>query len=191
MNIAGKTIAIVGDSHMEALGPRLRTMLASKGARVVFVEARRGWSTARYAATGLRIPQADIVLIELGGNDRPTSRASYASSIRTVLSFVPSGARVIWIGPAIETRTDIDHDLVAELQRQIVPSLGAGWWDGRSMTRAADLRSDRLHFTSTGYDSWASKISNRLTGSIAPLIMAAGVTTLVVAIFVATVRGPQ
>ena len=50
MTVRGKTIAIVGDSHMEALGPRLRRQLTAKGARVLMAEARRGWSTARYVA---------------------------------------------------------------------------------------------------------------------------------------------
>lgn len=189
----GKTVAIVGDSHMEALGPRLRRDLLARGARVLLVEARRGWSTARYVARrDVTIPPADIVVVELGGNDRPTTESSYASTIRAFLEMVPQRSKVIWVGPAVEATDRVDHDRVAVLQRRILGRLGKTWWDARPMTSVADLRSDRLHFTARGYDAWATKLSDRLDSSgLGPIVLAAGALVLVAGIFIATVRGPQ
>lgn len=161
----GTRVALIGDSHMEALGPRLRQLLpAQLGAIVVRVEPRRGWSTKRYRQTGAvsaLAAGADVVVIELGGNDAsvgigPTEHARDVSAL--VRAAAP--AKVIWVGPGVTLRPDLEayRAPIREVQRQVVPALGGAWIDGQSLTRAQDLRSDRVHYTAPGYERWATAL---------------------------------
>lgn len=166
---------LIGDSHMEALGPRLQQMLGGKGHRVGFV-AHRGWSVRRYVrernlerTVWARQPY-DTVVIELGGNDGVSvpSPEQHAEEMRALVEqlirsgAIGEGTRVVWFGPAVADSTRTDHDAIAEIQRRVSP---VKWIDSRPLTKKAYLRSDRLHFTGEGYTHWAEGITRKLTGS--------------------------
>jgi len=182
--VAGRKISVIGDSHMEALGPRLRRLLSSAGASSVRTEARRGWSTGRYAAAGELSALAagsDLVVVELGGNDSPGS--SYAETVASVLRQVSApGREVVWVGPAVATRPDvaIRHNQTADLQRAILASAGIRFIDGRRLTVPGELRDDHVHFSAEGYDRFATGILRELQSSsegLVALLMVAALGT--------------
>lgn len=170
----------VGDSHMEALGPRLQSLLPGHVGHV----AHRGWSVRRYARERIleraRWPRQpyDVVAIELGGNDGvevPSMEQHFEDMKMVLLQLSDSGAigrgtEIYWFGPAVADSTRTDHDAIAEMQKRLAPRLGVKWIDSRPLTRKDELRSDRLHFTGAGYDRWASNIEKKVTGSGAGLM---------------------
>ena len=69
------SVFIVGDSHVQMLGPTLTHRLEDEGVTVAGYEARPGWSTARYQRRGdlqdvlEAAGRPEIVVVSLGGND--------------------------------------------------------------------------------------------------------------------------
>lgn len=197
-SLSGKRVLIVGDSHSQVLGPLLAARLRSRGARVVDVVANPGWSTARYLSEGNVASKAaragaDVVIIELGGNDWPRSLEAYAGQLGELVRRVQrTGARVIWLGPATATKEPwkANHRKVASWQSSVLPQMGVEWIDSIRHTYGGH-RADGVHFTRTGYAAWADGIIDELSGLYRPKtlvpIFIVGVIGL---IFWATVRGP-
>lgn len=164
----GTNVAIFGDSHMEALGPRLRRELPALGLRLTHVEARRGWSTRRYLRSG-DIPAltrgADVVIVELGGNDAAAhiGPEGHASDVQQVIQEV-APAKVIWVGPGVTLREDLERyrGPIRRAQRRVVEGAGGAWIDSQSLTRPGDLRSDQVHFSASGYDHWTQELVPKL-----------------------------
>lgn len=174
MAIRGKRIVLIGDSHMEALGPRLKRLLEAQGNEVGFV-AKRGWSSRRYLASAEGRDAlgmgalGDVVVIELGGNNREFDEREYRNQIGQVLRATgkPSSS-IIWVGPpasnaAVAPEVAQHHERTSRLQRRIVPMFRARWVDSRPMTRSG-WAPDGVHFTREGYDRWASKLVRGLEG---------------------------
>lgn len=169
----GAKVAIIGDSHMEALGPRLSRALPSQlGVGVTNVEARRGWSARRYLRE-TSIPQlvqgADVVIVELGGNDASAriSPQAHASDVGEMIRLI-GDKRLVWVGPGVTQREDLRalRAPIRQAQRQVVRSAGGEYIDGRDVTRMSDLRADGVHFSGEGYD--------RMTSQLMPWLAAAG-----------------
>lgn len=168
----GTRVALIGDSHMEALGPRLVRLIPDQlGARVVNVEARRGWSTRAYLRSR-DLPAlaagADVVVIELGGNDAAAQIGpeQHAEDVQAVIAAV-APAKVVWVGPGVTLRQDLEsyRGPIRQAQRMVVEREGGAWIDSQPLTRAQDLRSDRIHFTAQGYDEWARKLVPKLASA--------------------------
>jgi len=165
----GKRVVIIGDSHMEALGPRLARRLPSDtGVTVQHVEPRRGWSARRYVREGgIRslTRGADVVIIELGGNDAAASigPARHAQDIATLMDQA-APASVIWVGPGVTLRPDLEaaRAPLRATQRQVVPARGGAWIDSQPMTRESDLAPDRVHFRRAGYAWWTDQLAPAL-----------------------------
>lgn len=93
---------------------------------------------------------------------------------------------VVWVGPARVRTTDHPQgfyrtpsnrertreeaearqqrvqelkDIVNEIQREFLPTLGVAWLDGFAMTRDLQHRADGLHFVASGSRTWAQRIS--------------------------------
>jgi lysophospholipase L1-like esterase len=185
MDLRGRTIALVGDSHMEALGPRLKRALLAAGARSVSVVARRGWSARRYVQSvegraQLRAAgRADLVFIDLGGNNQEFRPGTYREQLRDLLEQVGRPSRVIWIGPPASSmdrapETAARHQKTAELQRSILPPWGVRWIDSRPFTRA-DWAPDGVHFTRAGYDRWAARLVKSFDATSGVIWLLAGI----------------
>lgn len=165
----GKRVVIIGDSHMEALGPRLRARLPRvAGVTIQHIEPRRGWSARRYLREGgvaSLTRGADVVIFELGGNDAAAriSPEIHARDIATLMSQA-APAKVIWVGPGVTLRPDLEtaRAPLREMQARVVPEQGGAWVDGQPMTRESDLRSDRVHFSASGYTHWADQLAPAL-----------------------------
>lgn len=168
----GVRVAILGDSHMQALGPRLRRRLEAMGIHVTRVEARPGWSVPRYLSVG-DVPQlvagSDVVVVELGGNDASLGRTPerHAAEMRRLLAQVGQ-RRVVWVGPGVTAREDLEarRAPLRGAQKQVMASVGGRWVDARPMTRTQDLRADGVHFTAAGYDRWASLLAPSLVDAM-------------------------
>lgn len=163
-------VFILGDSHVQMLGPILSRQLEEERIRVVGHESRPGWSTQSYRRTGdLRVllerrGRPEIVVVSLGGNDWPGSEERYRSQLRWVVEEArAAGAeRILWLGPATSAverspqaaEVGARHERNAEWQRQLLPQLGVVWIDSRPMTRRFHAP-DGIHFTRSGYRTWA------------------------------------
>lgn len=165
----GTNVAIFGDSHMEALGPLLERLLPDQlGVNVVRAEARRGWSTGAYLRSG-DIPDlvrgADVVIVELGGNDAAAQVGPerHARDVRRVLEQV-APRKVIWVGPGVTLREDLERyrGPIRHAQKRVVEAANGSWIDSQPLTRAGDLRTDRIHFTMGGYRHWANALVPKL-----------------------------
>lgn len=169
------TIAFIGDSHAEALWPRVEKRIAGTGYEVVLKEANRGWSEASYRSKKPTLPatlaaaRPDVVVIEIGGNAQPSGgEDKYRSDVEWLVSAAKAAGagRILWFGPAtsdanIAAETASRHDWAAEMQRAILPALGVEWYDSRPTTLTGQ-RSDGVHFDSSAYDRWAAEIAARI-----------------------------
>ncbi len=167
---APPSVFIVGDSHVQMLGPTLGRRLEAAGVEVAGYEARPGWSTARYQRSGdlqdvlERAGRPEIVVVSLGGNDFVGSAETYYAQLAWVVDRArAAGAQqIVWLGPATSdeaagaraAEVALRHEHNAELQAELLPALGVTWIDSRPMTEA-DHRRDGVHFTRAGYVRWA------------------------------------
>lgn len=157
--------ALVGDSHAQALWPRLSSALMAAGDQVVLSVASPGWSESRYLSDGriadmLRDARPDRVLYELGGNNRLKDPAAYATVLERLVELArAAGADVRWVGPgaAVTEPWAGAHETTAELQARLLEHLGVPWFDSRPVTQR-DHRDDGVHFTGAGYDRWAAAL---------------------------------
>lgn len=169
-------VLLVGNSHGQALWPRLTPFLTARGHEVVSF-ARPGWSEQRYDQdptfwVGLAASRPQGVVVELGSNNRLAASAYRQMLLRFVDRFSRAGPLGLWwVGPptAIEPETAAYHERAAEVQAAVLPSLvGAAWFDSRPVTRE-DHREDRVHFTPTGYSRWARALEPWLAKPISTL----------------------
>jgi hypothetical protein len=160
-------IALIGDSHSQALWPIVRPALAAAGHIVVLQEANPGWSEAKYLSSTLGAKLAgakpDLVVYELGGNNMKMDMASYRNDALGLVQLAKqAGASVLWLGPpssnaAVAASTSARHEATANMQEQ----LGLDWVDSRPYT-LSNHRSDGVHFDSTGYNNWAKSVLPQL-----------------------------
>lgn len=156
---------VIGDSHVEALGPRLRTMLARQGIQVERVVANRGMSTDWYNQQNrLRQAQSELAIVVLGTNDRAPDKAAYQVKLRTAAETLKGVARrIVWVGPPLILDAEVSSRVqpVREVQEDFLPHMGVTWIDSSPFTRGAHAP-DGIHFTGGGYDVWAHGIADEL-----------------------------
>jgi lysophospholipase L1-like esterase len=149
------SIYILGDSHTQALGPRLESRLTGHS---VTYEAFPGYSTKR-ALDAASIPHGqDEVVLSLGGNDFGNQEAARASLVAAVRARNPK-ANIVWFGPFHSTDAAVDARHAAQTLAQAtqLPSLGVSWVDTRPLS-PPDHAPDGVHFTGTGYSKIADSM---------------------------------
>jgi lysophospholipase L1-like esterase len=191
-------VALIGDSHTQALWPLVRSALEDAGHEVVLERAEPGWTAERYGTEGkvqFQLVEAapDVVLIELGGNNSNFDADYFDHAGWLIDAARRAGAKkILWFGPAssdpsVAPSTAERHDRTAEMQGDHIEVLGVKWFDSRPWTQTGH-RSDGVHFTSEGYDAWAAQIVDtfRKHGAGFPLVawvgLSAGVLGLIAAI---------
>lgn len=171
-------VLLVGDSHSQALWPRIKPYLEARGHEVMAI-SNPGWSEKRYlddpALWGAveRFRPTGVV-VELGGNNRLHGDA-YASLLRTFVDRLKGGGATVvwWVGPSAAVREPwrASHDATAAEQKKVIPDLpNTRWMDSRPFTDV-NHRDDGVHFTRTGYDRWALEIQAFL---VRPVVLASG-----------------
>jgi len=177
-----KRIVLIGDSHMEALGPRLTRSLPRLGVSVLGATANRGKSAHWYVAQGI-VPAltrgADVVIFELGGNDASQHRTATEHK-RDVATLIQQArpAEVIWIGPGVTTRADLEayRHPIRGAQKSVVSGAKGAWIDSQPLTRIADRRRS-LHrggIRSMGRPSSAQTCVGNGCQSVAGVVWAGG-----------------
>jgi lysophospholipase L1-like esterase len=160
-------VALIGDSHMQALGPRIKTQLALEGVESTVV-ANAGKSLGWYLSTGelsRAAAGATHVVFEIGGND--DWRASPIDDVRTAIQNalgIIEPRRSLWVGPATARADGADdararHEDTAEKYGMLLGGR-VEWLDSRGVTRTGQ-REDGVHFTPEAYDAWAAVITKR------------------------------
>jgi hypothetical protein len=141
-------IYVLGDSHTQALGPRLVSRFPEH--RVRF-EAFAGHSTARAFGKAAIPSGQDVVVLSLGGNDMGDQGAARTALVNAVAARNPA-ARILWFGPFTAAKSDVDarHAQQTAAQGRQLPVLGVSWYDTRPWSRTGH-RDDLVHFTGTGY----------------------------------------
>jgi lysophospholipase L1-like esterase len=160
-------IYMLGDSHTQALGPRVKTLLGAQGHEVRF-ESFPGQGT-RLAHQKATIPSGmDTVILALGGNDFGLQGPAREKLSLDVRKKNPQ-AVIYWIGPAYATKADVGvrHDQQAENQREHLPRLGVYWFDSRPITRTGH-GPDGVHFKPDAYSAWAKSIATVVTVPLEP-----------------------
>ena len=152
--VEGKRIAMVGDSHAEALQRTAGALVRAAGGSFV-ADARSGWSTARYAASGAVSgvsAGADYLIVVLGTNDGvPDVEAAH----RIVQQ--AGSARVVWWGPPPLVRSDV-RGLPWQIGHAYQPAVfeAGGLWVDSTAFLSFDLFNERgIHLTQAGYERWA------------------------------------
>lgn len=159
---------VLGDSHTQALGPRIKTRFPGHNVRF---EAFPGYSTDR-AQGAANIPLGmDAVVLSLGGNDRGDKSGARANLVSAVRTRNPR-AKIVWFGPFdahLHEWAGSVHDEQAESQRRQLPLLGVTWIDTRPFSRTGH-RADNVHFTASGYTA----IADRMKAPIAAALTGGG-----------------
>jgi lysophospholipase L1-like esterase len=159
------SIYMLGDSHSQALGPRMKTRLNALGHSVNFQAfPGRGTSAAQRLAT---IPSGqDAVILSLGGNDRGDQSAARKTLVDVVKLRNP-GAKIVWFGPFAAPNSWVGpiHDQQADAQRSQVPHLGVVWVDTRPFSNTGH-RADDVHFTAIGYSQIADAMKGRFLAAL-------------------------
>lgn len=158
------SIYVLGDSHTQALGPRIKTRFPEHSVRV---EAFPGYSTDR-AHGKASIPYGqDLVVLSLGGNDFGDKTAARKNLVAALQARNP-GAEIVWFGPfAAPAHPTVGprHDQQAEAQRRQLPLLGVRWYDTRPWSKTGH-RADNVHFTASGYTNIADAMTSRIQDSL-------------------------
>lgn len=153
-------VYFLGDSHAEAIGPRLRSRLSP----ALEFQAFRGYSTERAHDAAALATGQDLIVISLGGNDYGDQSKARAALVADVRTRNPR-AVIVWIGPFDVANLDAGdvrerHDAQAEAQRAQLSALGVRWIDARPWK--AKHGPDGVHFTPAGYDALADAIAAQI-----------------------------
>lgn len=152
------TRILIGDSHASGLA----AAAARVGRPFAAVESMSGQRTRTIAESGwlrAHAAGADEVWIVSSGNDRAPD--DLGPPVRSLLEQA-QGARVVWLGPPVALRSDVDAEhagTTAKLHR-LLAARGARHYgakvtfiDSRPLTRGGHAP-DGVHFTSSGYGAW-------------------------------------
>ena len=162
---------LVGDSHMQALGPRLTELMEPFGVDVVNTLTNAGKSTVWYADQQL-VERAvltdapDVVVFVLGGNDQCWGEVEQERAMRALVAQA-APARVVWVGPLSAAVPDVDrrHACSTSYSRAVARKLRIPFLDLRRYT-PHDMYRDGVHLTAAGYDQFSLDIAERLADLI-------------------------
>lgn len=156
-------IYMLGDSHTQSIGPRLKSILGDE----FRFEAFPGYSTARADAARKLVPRdASTIILSLGGNDFGDQSAARTRLVSSLRAGNPS-ARFIWVGPYdSKDRTVAARHLAQALeQRDQFKNSSVRWIDGASWSSGLKHVADGTHFTADAYSTLASKIAETVSSS--------------------------
>lgn len=168
-----KKILFLGDSQAAGVVPHLAAALDPQKYLLVYGQGFTGLTTRGLLESSkledaLARYQPDVVVLYFGGND--TANERYTSTLTDVAGLaISTGAQLIWIGPALAARDDVDerHAAVAQMQRTFFDQAGVPWINAREFTTAGH-RTDGVHFTQDAYRYQARQIAGRLDAILAP-----------------------
>lgn len=185
MNVAGKSIIIIGDSHsagggLGAFGPTLKAELEAKGATVRLL-AKGGTASANWLKPDKLAPVAgqtfDLAIIALGTNDAANANRAageYGRNLNSELSTAVTSIEkladrlaldFIWVGPPpMGNKTKwYSQKVMDALYDKALPVFGQKAIDSRPLATSGML-GDGVHYGTSGAKAWAQKVAARFAG---------------------------
>lgn len=169
-------ILLVGDSHMQALGPRLGELLDTYGIESLGGLAQPGKSTRWYSEQRLvadAVTQHDpgAVVFILGGNDQcwgDAQQAVYWDELIHQARILHPDTKIVLAGPPSAASPDVDrrHVCSTNATRAYARANRLPFIDTREVTPEDKHREDRVHFTSDGYDEMALALAPRISEAL-------------------------
>lgn len=161
--MAGRWL-LLGDSHLEAIGPRLRPLLAPRGITTRAI-VRRGQGVSSFVDDeevfrAVQELRPDATIIFLGGNDGRDD-PEYQAKVRRLLSQVPNP---VWVGPwfASDSAVQRRHLRADGEIRSAASRAGIPYLNGQAFSPRAQLAPDGVHYTQAGYATIAERIAPAL-----------------------------
>lgn len=159
-----KTAAIIGDSQGGGLASPLSARLEARGYSVVSTKTEVGISTAAAIEAGFfAIPDVDLLIVILGGND--TGTTSYRATLGHALALAsPHARKIVWVGPmqSADAGVDARHQGVTDRQRETMAILRTTWINGRPLSAGLEHSPDGTHFTHPAYVELAKRIDSAI-----------------------------
>lgn len=165
-------MVLIGDSHMEMLGPLTARRLRDE-CRVSHF-AFRGAASRVIArdldVAALRRLRPSVVVLVAGSNDYGVRRTSrYRGRVEALLDAIRTvrPERVIWYGPPSvdaerserNARVATNHAEVARMQRELAADMDwVEWVDAAPITEGHNGTRDGIHLTRRGYGAWVDHI---------------------------------
>jgi len=156
---------LLGDSHLEAIAPRLSALLRTQGIDTMAI-VRRGHGALSFigdpeVAAAVQQFRPTATILFLGGNDGRSDGEVQRN--RQLLSEVPNP---VWVGPwfAEEPAVQARHLRADQAIRTATVRAGVPYVDGQHLSPRGRLQSDGVHYTQGGYAEIAR-------GLVAPLVM--------------------
>jgi hypothetical protein len=173
----------IGDSHLEAMLPRIRDLSAEKGIGGA-IYARSGWSSGKWLAAGdavglIASRRPDMVVYVLGTNDDPVNPQAVQGLVAAA-----GGRPVVWFGPFHSTEKDAALRAV----------LGASFISGASLAAGLPFPRGNVHLTAAGYRDLAARLVDSASASrtrrIHPAVIIGGTIAVGVALIAIFGRDP-
>lgn len=137
----------IGDSHLEAMLPRIRDLSAQRGIGGS-IYARSGWSSGRWLQNGnvaglVASVRPDVVVYVLGTNDDPVDPGAVSGLVAAA-----GGRPVIWFGEFDTSAKDAAFRAI----------LGSRFVSGAALARDLPFYPGNVHLTAAGYKALAPRL---------------------------------
>lgn len=163
-------IALIGDSHSQAVFPLLSRMLKEAGNDIVLQISKPGWDILSFQKEGkleslLSEAKPDMVIYSLGGNNQELSE-TYISKLDWIAGIARSAnenVKIVYVGPAKSLRADVErrHFFTNNIIKRYCSENGIKFIDVYPVTTNGH-RDDKVHFDSNTYKKWASYVMNNI-----------------------------
>ena len=157
-----KTAVMIGDSHSQIVFPLLKEKLPFQFDAVV---SKPGWGIRKFMQENIipSLPNAEICIVGLGGNNMNTDSVSYGAELASFLDLLKSKyKRIVWIGPYFSDEESVNkrHYWTNAFLKVALPS-NIGYIDVYDISKPIS-RQDGVHSNRSGYETIVSQILPRL-----------------------------
>ena len=168
-----KTGVMIGDSHSQLVFPLLSDKLSLRFEEII---SKPGWGVKKFMSEGIpqNLPEADVCIVALGGNNMDMNEASYMASVQQFLDVLKTKyKRIVWIGPYYSTDGGVNRrHYFTNLFLKLHLPISIGYIETYKLGRDIPHR-DGVHYRLDGYKALIQlffKRLNRLVFGIAPRV---------------------
>jgi hypothetical protein len=162
LNLHGRSVVMIGDSHAQGLDPHVGNRILDLGAKSYRAITLSGKSTGYIVEHGglaalVAETRADIAILVTGTNDgiALSDRMREQADIERLVMQARPASPLFW-GPPTMRRSDLVTlaSVIAQTAGPIAEGHGGSYVDSRPITQYAEP-SGAFHFTRKGYEWWA------------------------------------
>ena len=168
-----KTAVMIGDSHSQIVFPLLKEKLPFQFDGVV---SKPGWGIRKFMQENIipSLPNAEICIVGLGGNNMNTDSVSYGAELASFLDLLKSKyKRIVWIGPYFSTDESVNtRHAKTNLFLKLNLPITIGYIETYNLGRDIPHR-DGVHYNRDGYENLIAQYFSKLKGlttGIAPRV---------------------